>query len=238
MGYDPMKSTWLNPSIQYLIGSEIIEYDLRDAGFNLIKQYKLLPENKIKELESLGKGLERHIEVGKLQRDDKEFSKRLTDKFAEIRTVFISANKLTDNDIISVKKDAIYTIGQVNKTKFGKLEFAQKNIYSSYIRLENINNLEIYYSSDKIDIKGMGENAINRHRLYMLEFIKKIFSMMESNNPSVRRYITRFIDDYKFHNLEDEYYIEFNNMSKNINPIYNYQNVILPLVQIIIKEIR
>lgn len=237
-GYNPQKSTWLNPNIQYLIGNEIIEYDLRDAGFSLIKQYHLLSDQKIDELDRLGKGIERHIAIGKLQGEDKDFSKRLLDKFAEIRTIFISANNLTDNDIISVKKDAIFTIGQCQRVNFGNLTFSQKNTYSSYIRFQSANNLEIYYSNDTIDIKGMGEHAINRHRLYMIEFLKKIFSMLESNNPGVKRYINKFIMEYKLHQLDEEYYIEFNNLSRDVNPLYNFKNIILPLVQIIIKEIR
>lgn len=238
MGYDPFKSTWLNPNIQYLFNDEIIEYDLRDAGFNLIKQYHLLPKAKIAELESLGKGVERHIAIGKLQRDDKELSKNLSDKFAEIRTIFISANNLTDNDIISVKKDAIFTIGQCKKLNFGSLVFAKKNNYSSYIRFSSISNLEIYYSNDQMDIKGMGDHAVNRHRLYMMEFIKEMIEMIESNNPRVKRYIAKFIKEYKTHELEEEFYIEFNNISKDINPLFNYQNIVIPFIQIIQKEIR
>ena len=41
--YNPSQTTWLNPNIEYLFGDEIIDYDMKDAGFNLIKQYRLLP---------------------------------------------------------------------------------------------------------------------------------------------------------------------------------------------------
>ena len=71
----------------------------------------------------MGKGVERHIAVGNLQREDKEFSNMLLKKFAEIRAVFIAENKLTDDNIISVKKDAIYTIGRCKKTRFDLIAF-------------------------------------------------------------------------------------------------------------------
>lgn len=238
MGYDYHKTTWLNPNIEYLFDDTIIEHDLRDAGFSIIKQYKLLPESKIRELEALGKGIERHIIIGKIQGEDKEFSKALSNKFAEIRSLFISANNLDDNKILAVKKDAIYTIGECNKTRFGNLEFARKNVYSSYIRFPNIQNLEIYYSEDNIDIKGMSDSSVNRHRLYMLEFIREIISLLEMRDPKAKRIIKRFISEYKNHRLDEEYYIEFNNMSKNFNPYFNYINILVPLVQIILKEIR
>lgn len=238
MIYNPSKSTYLNPNLEYLFDEEIIEYDIRDAGFSLIKQYKLLPNEKIKELEMMHKGDERHIAIGKLQRDDKLFSKRLLDKFAEIRMIFISANNLTDDDIISVKKDAIYTIGTCDRLKFGNIEFAKKNCYSSYIRFPEIRNMEIYYSSDTMDIKGMGDHAINRHRLYMYDFLKSTISMIESNNPRVKRHIMKFINDYKSYALDEEYYVEFNNMSRDLNPEFNYKHIIIPLVQIILKELE
>lgn len=238
MGYDPIKSTWLNPNIEYLFNYEIYEYDIQDAGFTLIKQYNLLPENKIRELEMMNKGQERHIIVGKLQRQDKEFSKALMNKFAEIRTIFLGANQLKDDRILSVKKDAIYTIGPCIKTKFGSIKFAEKNKYSSYIRFPEIQNLEIYYSINGIDIKGMSDRVINRHRLYMMEFLRKMISMIEEHNPRAKRFIMSFIESWKSEELDQEYYLEFNNISRELSPLFNYQKIIVPLVQIILKEIE
>src|SRR5699024_841373 len=123
--------------------------------------------------ERIPRGIQRHIQVGVLQRDDKEFSKRLTDKFTEVRALFMMMNQLKDDSIISVKKDAIYTIGKVKRTTFGKVKFMEKNHYSSYIRFPDITNLELYYGENGIDVKGMGDAAVNRHRLYMLEFLRK-----------------------------------------------------------------
>jgi len=236
--YNPSKTTYLNPNIEYLFGEDIIEYDAKDAGFNIIKQYKLLPDDKIRELSMLGKGIDRHISIGKLQRDDKEFSNKLLEKFAEVRSIFISTNNLSNDNIISVKKDAIFTIGYCKRLKFGTIEFSAKNHYTSYIRFPYNNNLEIYYSNDNMDIKGMGDSAINRHRLYMYEFIRSTIQMIENNNPQVKRFIMKFINDYKSQNLDEEYYIEFNNKSRDLNPIYNYMNIIVPLIHVILKELE
>jgi len=236
--YNPSKSTWLNPNIEYLFGDEIIEYDMRDAGFSLIKQYRLLPDAMIRELSALPKGIERNTKVGLIQRDDKEFSNALLKKFAEIRKIFIETNQLTDDDIISVKKDAIFTVGPVKRTHFGGIEFAQKNLYSSYLRFPGINDLEIYYSSDRMDIKGMGDQAIGRHRLYMYDFIRTTIGMLEDNSSRVKRHLMKFVSDYKAHELEDAYYLEFNAQSKNLNPVFNFVNVIVPLIQIVSRELN
>lgn len=238
MIYDPSKSIWKNPNIEYLFNDDIIEYDIKDAGFSLIKQHRLLPDETIRNLEKLGKGEERHIAIGKIQRENKQLAIDLNNKFTEIRSIFINCNKLTDNDIISVKKDAIYTIGSCNRVNFGMIHFVAKNRYSSYIRFADIQNLEIYYSAEQIDIKGMSDSSVNKHRLYMMEFFNTIIPLIESHNSKAKRYLISFINDYKTHKLDDEYYVEFNNLSRDLNPIFNYQNILLPMCQIILKEIE
>lgn len=238
MDYRPQMTTWLNPEIEYLFNEEITEYDIKDAGFSIIKEFKLLPRQKIQELEAMGKGLNRHKAIGILQRDDREFSDRLLNRFADVRDVFVQANSLTSDDIISVKKDAFFTIKKCNRLKFGQITFAEKNKYSSYIRFPNTHNVEIYYSSNGIDVKGIGDIGLNRHRLTMLEFLQKIIPRIESKDESVKRYMMNFIKRYKAHDLEDEYYLEFNNMSATINPIYNYQHILIPLIQIMLRELR
>ena len=238
MLYNPSKSNWKNPNIEYLFNDEIIEYDIQDAGFSLIKQHHLLPDEVIRKLEIMGKGEERHIAIGKLQRENKQLATDLNNRFTDIRSIFINSNKLTDNDIISVKKDAIYTIGTCNRVNFGLIHFVPKNKYSSYIGFTDIQNLEIYYSVDRIDVKGMSDTSVNKHRLYMMQFFNTIIPLIESHNSRAKRFMIKFIDDYKSHNLDDEYYVEFNNLSKELNPLFNYQNILLPMCQIILKEIE
>ena len=71
----------------------------------------------------------------------------------------------------------------------------------------------------------------------MLDFIRNIISMIESKDIRVRRYLIKFIMDYKQHNLDDGYYLEFNSKSKDINILFNYREVIIKFLQIVIKEI-
>ena len=236
--YDYTKDIYYNVNIEYLIDDEIIEYDMSDAGFSLIKQFRLLPMEKINELEKIPKGRDRHIQVGIIQRDDKVFSERLKECFARMREAFITSNKLLDNDIIAVKKDAIFTSKICNKLKFDNIQFNAKSTYSSYIRFPELNNLEIYYNNNEVDIKGMGEIAFRKHRIYMIEFIIKIIKLLESRDNKVKREIIAFVDEYGAGKLAQEYYLEFNSKSSTINPIYNYLHIIIPLISIIDKEMR
>ena len=72
----------------------------------------------------------------------------------------------------------------------------------------------------------------------MMQFFNTIIPLIESHNSRAKRFMIKFIDDYKSHNLDDEYYVEFNNLSKELNPLFNYQNILLPMCQIILKEIE
>lgn len=235
--YNPSKSSYFNPCIEYLFNDEIIEYDIHDAGLSIIKHFNLIDNDTIKKLESLGK-IERHIAVGKIQRSNREFSNILNEKFTKMRENFISSNSLIDPNIISVKKDAIYVIGTCQHLKFGKVEFRKKNSYSSYIRFSENSNIEIYYSSDKMDVKGIGESGLNRHRLYLLDFLNDIIPQIELRNSSVKRFMKNFVDRYKRMELDEGYYLQFNNLSRDHDPVFNFQKLVVPLVQIITKELK
>jgi len=238
MPYNPNQTTWMNPNIEYLFDEDIYEYDIQDAGFSLIKQFQLLPEDEIKRLSRIEKGRPRHIEVGKLQRDNKAFSDSLGNAFADARRFFIQTNNLTDDRIISVKKDAIFTIGQVKRVKFGQVVFAPKNNYSSYLRFSNIHNMEIYYSDDGMDFKQINDDCVNRHRIYTVEFLKQFIKKMESKDPSVKRFIMNYIMKYKSLEMDEECYLEFNNKSTEINPLFNYREILIPLLLLVNKEIQ
>lgn len=233
--YNPSKSSWLNPNIEYLFNAEIIEYDMRDAGFTIIKQFQLLDSDQIKNLSRLDKD-ERTRAIGKLQINNKVLAEALKERFAEMRSSFITANQIFSHEIISVKNDALFIIGVKERLKFGRVEFAMKHQYSSYVRFIDNNNIEIYYRDGEMDIKGIGERGINRHRLYLLNFINRVMGDIEAKNPSLKRFMKKFIDDFKTGKLDDEYYLEFNNVSRDANALHNFQKLIIPLIQIIQKE--
>lgn len=238
MKYYSEKSNWFNPNIEFLFNSLIYEYDMKDAGFSIIKSYNLLDIDMIKKLSKLDKKV-RTIEIGKLMGQNKEFSNRLNSQFGEIRKFFIDSNYISDNDLISVKKDALFCIKECSQLKFGSIEFRIKNKYSSYIRFPYNNNLEIYYNDGgQIDVKGINDFNLDKHRLYMLDFIYKCINYLENKNPIIKRFIIKFINDYKSLKLDQAYYLEFNNLSQNINPLFNYQKIIIPMIQIIIKELK
>lgn len=197
-----------NKDIDFLINKRIIEYDIKSANTSLCRYYKLLPEETIQRIEALPKS-ERVVEIGKLQRQNRDFNKRLLESFKSIRKEFFIANNIDDSNILSIKKDAIFIIGKrCRNTKFKNIEFVEKNQYSSFHRL---NKMEFYYSSNRdiLDVKGINDNSLYQFKK-IINVFKRIFRILESNNrEEFIKFMKRFVSDYLNKNLTYEYYKEF-----------------------------
>lgn len=243
---------YLNPNIFYLFNKCITEYDMQEAGFSLIQEFGLLPDKVIKELKTYGKD-NRKKKIGIIRRDDKKFSQDLNDAFQAARQLFFEENNLSDENIISIKKDAIITTENCKVTKLGKyVNFRPKHQYTSYIMIKpnkDYHNkegiykpLELYYSPYEFDVKGISTENLELHEDYMCKFLKMFFKKMETEEPRiVIEFTRRFIDRYKRKELEVGYYRNFNSKSSmvlidgdmdNIDIEYNLYNILIKLIKI------
>jgi hypothetical protein len=223
---------------------------MKSAGYNLSKAYKLLPEDKLEELGRLKKD-RRSIEIGNIQRANSEYKERLKQAFEEARRMFFEANDLQADEIISIKKDAIFTTKYCNNTQFlDYIEFRPKNEYSSYIRLNK--KIELYYSDLQLDIKGLGDEVIKYHKDYMISFIRLFFQKMETeDSATVLGFMRRFIDRYKRRELPIGYYRRFDrdpifdtfddnikfyeyweDQKEDLDISFNYMEVLIKLIKI------
>lgn len=231
--YRPELVTWTNPDIQYLFGREIIEYDIKSAGLSITEAYKLAPEDLIRQWRTLPKD-QRSVKMGIYRGNNQQYSRLLTQKFAEVRKFFLNMNSLTDDDIIAVKNDAIFTIGRQSHLKLGPIEFRAKNVYQSYIRF--FEKLEVFFKDGDVDIKGMGVSAVNSHRLYLISFLMEMTERIERRDKFAVRKCIRFIDEFKTGELEEPYYLEFNSRSRQRDPLQVYRDVLIPVLQIALRE--
>lgn len=241
---------YLNKYAEIMIGTDIYEYDMSSAGFNLIKYYKLIPDEKIKKLETRDKKI-RQISIGLMCRNDKELKKALNDAFVDMRRKFFEANDIQDNEVLSIKKDAIFVLRPCYMTSFGNVEFVKKNVYSSYIYIDK---KEIYYNKDTVHIKGISDDKVKQyHKEYMCDLFATCLRLLESmNEKKLKELLVEFGRMYKERELPVEYYREFNKNSfyrylddgrvmfediGDVNMIdisYNYLNIIIPLQNILI----
>ena len=201
------RDLYTNKEYDYLISKRIIEYDIKSANVNLCRYYKLLPDEELDKIEVMSKR-ERVIYIGKLQRDNKDFAKKLSKAFKDMRKQFFIANKIVDSDILSIKKDAIFIVGKrCHNTNFGNVTFVEKNVYSSFHRL---NNLEFYYSGkyNSVDIKGIDDNSLYLYQSF-INILKRLFRYLERNQrEEFVKFVKDFTTNYKEKRLTYDYYKE------------------------------
>jgi len=224
MNYHYEKDNWVNPNISYVINKSIFEYDIQSAGLSMLKQFGNLSKQQIIQLENMDKH-SRVIAIGNLQKDP-NVNEIIKNGFIQSRKMFILENNININNIIAVKKDAIFHIGNVNKLNFGYINFIKKNEYSSYVKF--LNEIEFYYNYSHSDIKGIGEYNEKIHSLYLTKIINELIHLLEINDNKYKRKLMSFISKYKAKELSPEYYIPYGN-SKDDN-IYNLINILIPLI--------
>lgn len=217
------RTSWTDKSIDLLV-HDIVEYDMRDGGLSIIKEEKLLPQYMIGQFDRMKKGLDRNAAIGKLKHNPKyaDIPKQQNELFRKYRMMFGELNELKDEDILSVKKDAIFSKKFCYNLKIGNfIEFAEKHVYQAYlaIKVKNPNgykNLEFYWSEDgHIDVKGINDKIIDKyHKDYTLKVIWKVIRHLTFfDTEGAIKYLIGFMTDYKRLKLDTQYYRTFNDDS-------------------------
>ncbi len=247
------KTNYLTP-ITSVINS-VYEYDIKSAGLSAIKEYKLLGEDVIDKLDLMSKS-ERNETIGKLKIKNRDLVKNEKRGILTAREEFFKQNHIKDEDVLSIKNDAIFIIGRkIRITDFGKhIRFILKNSYTSY---HNISDIEFYYNKreDILDIKGLAKTIDPSHEKGLKEFLKTVFRYIEYDRlEELKKYLIEYSIKYKSRKLNKEAYKEFNHESKyryihnvdgyflllddiddsfmdELDITYNYMFIILPILQ-------
>ena len=115
------RTSWTDRSVDLLI-HDIVEYDMRDGGLSIIEEDKLLPPNLIEKFSKMEKGIKRNAAIGKL-RYKKEYADipaKQNAAFTKYRLLFGEFNELEDEDVLSIKKDAIFSKKYCYHLKIGQ----------------------------------------------------------------------------------------------------------------------
>ena len=236
-----------NRDYPFIHNNEIIEWDIKSANTSLMRYYNLQPNKVIDKLASMPKS-QREISVGKLMKKDKEFAKALEESFNKIIQEFMDTNNLTWDDIVSVKKDAVFVKNhKITHSDFGAVHFIAKNQYQHVLLLPKY---EIYLSQSKIDVKGIPDEKLPLHEDGMIDFIRSSMEIASEYNK-LQSFFKEYVTAYKRKELDFDAYREFNSDSlfriggefpmlsdsmieddmDVLDISYNYINVIIPTIQ-------
>lgn len=198
--------------ITFLVGRNIREYDISKGNINILLYFNIINQETYNFLYNLPK-MERQIRVGIMQKDDR-IADIISNGFKEMRTLFCTQNNIEENEILAIKKDALYIIDKVPRyAKFRNVEFLCKNLYTSFYY---IGGLELYYNSkyEILDVKGISDNILRYHDNYIKDFLMYMFSLIEKRDyVSAISDLNNFRNDYLNLKLPPGYYREFDNRS-------------------------
>ena len=93
----------------------------------------------------------------------------------------------------------------------------------------------LYLDKTKFSILGLGTTSIDYHREGWIKTIIDIIDRISNADRSYRNLVTNLILDYKSGKLPECYYHAFKSDPTHCDVLYNYQEVIIPLVQILMS---
>lgn len=248
------KHNFLRKDIDYLVNKPIREYDMSSGGYSILKKANVFSDKEIKRINQMSK-FERNYFLGNYVRDH-GLSELQMNGFIDARKEFFIRNNIKDDEVLSIKKDAIFLINKtVTNLSFSGYKFRLDNVYSSYYYLSEI---EFYYSRKKqfLDVKGINDEVLKSHYDYFLKDLYLIMKLNEKNNKDyLFSYLKNYREKYLERKLPIEHYRELNEDNsfltnqkilaneilfdnyENVNDIrieYNYFKFVIPLIQCIL----
>lgn len=204
-------------NLPFVFSRYIREYDIQKANISILFDKGIISQQDYEYLYNSDR-MERQIYIGKLQRSNKKITKALQSGIINAKKNLFLSNKIEPHEVLAIKNDAVFIIGrELTNTQFGIIKFVEKNVYTSFMRLQNV---EIYYGFDRISntenysIKGLGKKEFY-HRDYMIDFLLYIINSIQTTDiQNVIIDLGNFYREYINRLLPIGYYREFNSDSR------------------------
>ena len=248
------KHNYLDKTKKCIINIPITVYDMKSGGYSILKKNGCFTKSEILFLNKKPKKELNKI-LGKMIKKN-NWTEILMNGFIDARRKFCEYNNIEMDDILSIKKDALFIINKpVSNLKFNGYEFKLEAKYSSFYYL---NDVEFYYDNNKsiIDVKGISNDNIDKHSEFFLEDLMNIFKVIEGGDKD---YIASFLKQYRSLYLRKEldigcyrelnleslfsykrriggftYLIEDTDDIDSVDILYNYKNYIIPIINMVI----
>lgn len=204
MGVLYKKHNYINKDINIITDIFIREYDLKSAGLNILYNKGIFKDKEYDILLKKEK-FQRNYLIGKFLQNNPYCNKILMDTFIEIRKKFFELNNLEDTDILSIKKDAIFTIDKECKNlEFDNYQFVSKGKFTNFVQF---NQKEFYYNkyTENFEIKGYSEETKNFQKNYYFNLLKNIIKL-SNKKDEIFKILIEIKSDLLEYKLPLEYY--------------------------------
>ena len=197
----------------YLTSTFIREYDIRKANISILFNKGIISQDEYNNYMNMDR-MQRQIDIGIRIKNNSKLYEIIKDGIIEAKKMFFEVNNIEDNQILTIKNDAVFLINTVPKiTKFSNIEFVEKNTYTSFYKL---NKIEYYYFYDQftdkeiLDIKGIGDEILKIHEKYFYEFLCVVFNSAQLDPiEETINIISNFYNQYINYKLDVQYYRRF-----------------------------
>lgn len=199
-----MKHNYTNKHIEIIRDVKIREYDIKSAGLNILYNKGYVDKIDYDTLLKLPK-LERNIIIGKWLKDNSEINAVMMNEFIRIRKIFFELNEISDDEILAIKKDAIFIVDRdLNNLTFENYEFTCREEFTDYIYLDK---KEYYYDkyTDTLEVKGFPKEVKEFQKEYFFKLIKDLLKLGK-NKKEIFRFLIEFKTEFLDRNLSKEYY--------------------------------
>ena len=205
--------------VEYIIDSQIREFDISKANISILRDANVLSENEYQYFMSAPR-MERQVYIGKLQGSNTEVTNILKAGIINAKKVFMESNGIQDSEILYIRNDAIAIIGNryIGNLKVSdRISFRESARYSSFYNFNAIDMLYYYdpvTNSEFLDVKGLGKAGTEVHKPFMLDFLCELFyrAQMEGINQAIM-ILQSFHQKYISKELDIGYYRELNPQS-------------------------
>lgn len=204
------KSTYLNKNYQYIKNVPITEYDMHNAGINILSYLGYLTEEHRKYL-SMFDNLQRNIIVGNMMRENPQWNEAMFNEYKKIRYSFAKHNNIFPEDILAIKKDAIFIINHPNARNLELNEyfkFTKKHEYNAYIYSYG-KEFYVNTSNGDYNVKNFNHSVAKVQEDYLFEaLLTAIVLDIEDNSKEVFNHFKNFRNEYLKRELEIPFYMD------------------------------
>lgn len=202
-----------------LYRGKIDEYDMFASNISILAEEELITDELYQYLRECQKDL-RNVSIGILLKSAKVYDKDLItildEKVKEFVNSFIKRNKIPDDSILEIAKDAVFTHNVIARTTIiGKyIKFRRKETYVAMLSFpisdNNSNKIKLYMKFDYPKCRG---SRINKDHPAYVELCKILNAIVDGNTKVYNRAIAEFKKkientDNIIKNVDNEYLIK------------------------------